>query len=366
MSNKHIIQDYIKDLGNKAPLFLHGDALEILNHIPENSIDCIITSPPYWGHRQYNGGGIGLEKTYSEFINNLLQITNELYRVLKPTGSFWLNIGDTYRNKKLQGIPWRVAISLMDDQNWVLRNSVIWNKHKGGLDSSKDKLRNIHENIFHFVKDENSYFYDTSKIRSDARKSIVKNGSVISATGVSGVRYKRQIELSTSLSDEEKLNAFVALNTVLERIKLGEIADFRMIIRGQQRATHSESEKVSGRAKELNQKGFYFLFYHPDGTLPGDVWEIIPEDTQKRKDHYAVFPEDLCKIPILATCPKNGIVLDPFSGSGTTCLVAFKHNRKSIGIDISEDYIEFSNERINEYKYENSGILRCRSYAETV
>lgn len=358
MSNKHLIQDYIEDLENKAPQFLLGDALEILNLMPENSIDCIITSPPYWGHRQYNGGGIGLEKTYFEFIHNLLQITNELYRVLKPTGSFWLNIGDTYRNKKLQGIPWRVAISLMDDQNWVLRNSVIWNKHKGGLDSSKDKLRNIHENIFHFVKDENSYFYDTSKIRSDARKSIVKNGSVISATGVSGVRYKRQIELSTSLSDEEKQNAFAALNTVLERIRLGEIADFRMIIRGQQRATHSESEKVSGRAKELNQKGFYFLFYHPDGTLPGDVWEIIPEDTQKRKDHYAVFPEDLCKIPILATCPKNGIVLDPFTGSGTTCLVAFKHNRKSIGIDISEDYIEFSNERINEYKYENSGILQ--------
>jgi site-specific DNA-methyltransferase (adenine-specific) len=107
----------------------------------------------------------------------------------------------------------------------------------------------------------------------------------------------------------------------------------------------------------LAQKGFYFLFYHPDGTLPGDVWEIIPEDTQQRKEHYAVYPEDLCKIPILATCPIDGIVLDPFSGSGTTTLVAIKHNRKSIGIDISEEYIEFSKERINEYKYENSGVL---------
>ncbi len=164
----------------------------------------------------------------------------------------------------------------MDDQKWVLRNSVIWNKHKGGLDSSKDKLRNIHENIFHFVKDEKKYFYDTSKIRSDARKAIVKNGSVISATGVSGVRYKRQIELSTALTEEEKNNAFEALNTVLERIKNNEIADFRMIIRGQQRTTHSDSEKVSGRVKELAQKGFYFLFYHPDRTLPDDVWEIIP------------------------------------------------------------------------------------------
>ncbi|NCU33230.1 MAG: site-specific DNA-methyltransferase, partial [Candidatus Moranbacteria bacterium] len=92
--------------------------------------------------------------------------------------------------------------------------------------------------------------------------------------------------------------------------------------------------------------------------LPGDVWEIIPEDSQKRKDHYAVYPEDICKIPILATCPKDGIILDPFSGSGTTSLVAFKHNRKSIGIDISDEYIEFSNERINEYKHENSGVLQ--------
>jgi DNA modification methylase len=357
MGFRQDIQSYISN-EDKEPLFLLGDCLNSLALIPDNSVDCIITSPPYWGHRQYSGGGIGLETTYIEYINNLFDITNELYRVLKPSGSFWLNIGDTYRNKKLIGVPWRVAIKMMDDQKWILRNSVIWNKHKGGLDSSKDKLRNIHENIFHFVKDEKKYFYDTSNIRSDARKAIVKNGSVISATGVSGVRYKRQIELSTALTDDEKRNALEALNTVLERIKKNEIADFRMIIRGQQRTTHSNSEKVSGRAKELAQKGFYFLFCHPDGTLPGDVWEIIPEDTQKRKEHYAVYPEDLCKIPILATCPKDGIVLDPFSGSGTTSLVALKHNRKSIGLDISEEYIEFSRERINEYRHENSGVLQ--------
>jgi len=357
MGYKQDIQAYIFN-EDKEPLFLLGDCINSLALIPDNSVDCIITSPPYWGHRQYSGGGIGLEATYIDYINNLTNVTKELHRILKSSGSFWLNIGDTYRNKKLIGVPWRVAIKLMDDQKWILRNSVIWNKHKGGLDSSKDKLRNIHENIFHFVKDEKKYFYDASNIRSEARKSIVKNGSVISATGVSGVRYKRQIELSTALSDDEKKNAFITLNTVLDRIKKNEIADFRMIIRGQQRTTHSDSEKVSGRAKELAQKGFYFLFYHPDGTLPGDVWEIIPEDTQKRKEHYAVYPEDLCKIPILATCPKDGIILDPFSGSGTTSLVALKHNRKSIGLDISEEYIEFSRERLNDYKHENSGVLQ--------
>jgi DNA modification methylase len=358
MSLRQEIKTYIDSPEQKKPLFILGDCVNSLKSLPDNSIDCVITSPPYWGHRQYSGGGIGLELTYTEYISNILEITNELYRVLKPTGSFWLNIGDTYRSKKLLGLPWRVTIKMMDDQKWILRNSIIWNKHKGGLDSSKDKLRNIHENIFHFVKNEKIYFYDTSKIRSEARKSIVKNGSVISATGVSGIRYKRQIELSTALTNDEKKNAFEGLNKVLERIRRNEISDFRMIIRGQHRTTHSNSEKVSGRAKELVQKGFYFLFYHPDGTVPGDVWEIIPEDTQGRKEHYAVYPEDLCKIPILATCPKEGIVLDPFSGSGTTSLVALKHSRKSIGLDISEEYVEFSKQRINEYQYENSGVLQ--------
>lgn len=358
MTNEQIIQNYIFDITSKDPLFLLGDALDILHKIPDNSIDCVITSPPYWGHRQYSGGGIGEEKTHTEYINNLLFITKEIHRVLKPTGSFWLNVGDTYRSKNLLGIPWRISIKLMDEQKWILRNSVIWNKHKGGLDSSKDKLRNIHENIFHFVKNSKDYYYDASTIRSDARKSVVRNGSVVSATGVTGVRYKRQIELSTALSEDEKKNAFSSLVEVLERIKKGEVADFRMIIRGQQRTTHSNSQKVSGRAKELAQKGFYFLFYHPDGTLPGDVWEIIPEDSQKRKEHYAVYPEDICKIPILATCPKDGIVLDPFSGSGTTSLVALKNKRKSIGIDISKQYIEFSNERIQEYRYEDSGVFQ--------
>jgi DNA modification methylase len=358
MSHSQDIREYLDGNEQKEPLLLVGDCVQVLSVIPDDTIDCIITSPPYWGHREYSGGGIGLESHYHKYIENMLNITGELQRVLKPSGSFWLNIGDTYRNKKLLGIPWRIALKMMDEQDWVLRNSVIWNKHKGGMDSSKDKLRNIHENIFHFVKDEKNYFYDTANIRSNARKTIVKNGAVISATGVSGVRYKRQIELSTALSHEEKKNAYEALHYVLERIKNNEIADFRMIIRGQQRTTHSGSEKVSGRAKELAQKGFYFLFYHPDGTLPGDVWEIIPEDTQKRKEHYAVYPEDLCKIPILATCPDDGIVLDPFCGSGTTSLVAFKHHRKSIGIDIAEEYIEFSRERINEYQHENSGVLQ--------
>jgi DNA modification methylase len=113
----------------------------------------------------------------------------EVRRILKPTGSFWLNIGDTYQHKCLLGIPWRVAHALMDEQGWILRNNVVWNKVKGGLDNTDDKLRNIHEPVFHFVKQAKGYYYNADAIRHTPKKAHVVNGVVVSATGVSGVRY---------------------------------------------------------------------------------------------------------------------------------------------------------------------------------
>ncbi|GHV27850.1 methyltransferase [Bacteroidia bacterium] len=335
------------DIKTCYPTFYIGDSLSILKQLADKSIDCCMTSPPYWGQRCYANGGIGLESKPEYFINNLLNITKEIKRVLKDRGSFWLNLGDTYRNKSLQGIPWRVAIKMMDEQGWILRNDVVWNKHKGAMDSSSDKLRNTHEMIFHFVKT-SDYYYDDSTIRQNPHTTTVRNGAVVSSSGVCGVRYKRQIELSTSLTKEEKENAMNDLLQVLKKVENSEIPDFRMIIRNQQRATHSDSERVSGRAKELKDKGYYFLFYNKNGALPADVWEILPEDTQNREKHYAVYPEDLCKIPILATCPPDGIVLDPFCGSGTTNKVAYDLHRKSIGIDISEEYINIAKQRVSQ------------------
>jgi DNA modification methylase len=327
------------------PLFYCGDSVSILKELPSESIDFCMTSPPYWGQRQYSSGGIGLEDKYADYIQHLLDIFQEIHRVLKPTGSFWLNLGDTYDNKSLVGIPWRVAIAMTDRQGWILRNNVVWNKVKGGPDNSVDRLRNIHEDVFHFAKIPRGYYYDVDAIRKKARESKVINGAVVSATGVSGIRYKRQIELSTALSEDEKKAAFSALENVLKQVEQGALSDFRMVIRGQQRATHSDQERVSGRAKELQQKGYYFLKYHPNGTKPSDVWDIIPEDTQKRNGHFAAYPEDLCKIPLLATCPPGGIALDPFCGTGTTNLVAMQLGRKSVGIDISEEYISFAEAR---------------------
>lgn len=328
-----------------GPLFLCGAALDVLRTLPDNIFDFCMTSPPYWGKRQYAGGGIGLEDDYRQYVADLLEVFAQVRRVLKPTGSFWLNIGDSYLKKNLLGLPWRVALAMTDEQGWTLRNEVIWNKVKGGPDTANDKVRNVHEPIFHFVKMATGYYYNADAIRTPPKKAKVVNGSVVSATGVSGIRYRRQIELSTVLSDDEKAAAFEELEKMLDAIRAGEIADFRMIIRGQQRATHSDSERVSGRARELKEGGFYFMRYHPNGSKPGDVWDILPEDTQKRTGHFAPYPEDLCRIPILATCPDGGLALDPFCGTGTTNIVAFELGRKSVGIDISSEYIHAAQKR---------------------
>jgi DNA modification methylase len=329
---------------NIEPLFLLGEAGDVLGDVASGSVDFCMTSPPYWGHRDYRVDGIGLEVKPQDYIDALLQVFAEVHRVLKPTGSFWLNLGDAYASKGLVGIPWRVALRLIDDLGFVLRNDVIWHKVKGGMDQSKDKLRNVHEYVFHFTK-QKKYYYDADALRSKPRAAEIKNGRVISATGVSGIRYRRQIELSTALSDKEKINALAALERELHRVAIGEGSDFRMIIRGAQRATHSDHERVSGRARELVEKGFYFLRYHPNGAKMSDVWEIMPEDTKRGHRHFAAYPEDLCKRPIACSCPPAGIVLDPFCGTGTTMRVAKSLGRRSIGIDLSPEFIEISEER---------------------
>lgn len=342
---KHLssVREYVAS-PEYRPLFLQADALGALADFPAACIDCAMTSPPYWGQRAYSGGGIGLESSWEQYVENLLAVFAEVKRVLKPTGSFWLNIGDVYHKKALLGLPWRVAFALTDRREWILRNSVIWNKVKGGPDNAMDKLRNVHENVFHFVKTDR-YYYDADTIRTKPGEAKVVGGAVVSATGVSGVRYRRQIELSTALNQDEKQAAFTALDAILDEVRQGKLADFRMIIRGKQRATHSDNEEVSGRARELKERGYYFLRYHPNGAKPSDVWDILPEDTQKRSAHFAPYPEDLCKIPILATCPEGGIVLDPFAGTGTTNLVAFRFGRKSVGIEIADEYLRVARER---------------------
>lgn len=329
--------------------FMVGDAARVLAELPSHCIDVCMTSPPYWRQRQYqassHAGAIGLESSFAEYLAGLLAVLTQVKRVLKPTGSLWLNLGDTYVDKCLLGMPWRVALALTDQQGWVLRNDIVWHKLKGGPDHARDKLRNLHEHVFHFVKQRRGYYYDVDAIRKTPGRAQVKNGSIVSATGVTGVRYKRQIELSCDLTADEKQTAIAALNDMLKQVADGTYADFRMVIRGRQRTTHSNSTKLSGRARELRDRGFYFLKYHPKGAKPSDVWEILPEDTHGRSLHFAPYPADLCRLPLLATCPKGGVVLDPFCGTGTTNVVATELGYRSIGIDRVPEYIELARAR---------------------
>jgi DNA modification methylase len=322
-----------------------GDAAEILEEMPDQSVHCCITSPPYWSQRKYDGGStLGHEPSASEYVQRLCEIFRRLRRVLCDDGSLWLNIGDTYKNKVLMGVPWRVALALQEE-GWVLRNAIVGDKVKGNPCNAKDKLRNVYEHVFHFVQQE-QYYYDLDAVRTPPHKPSYKNGQIVTPTGVSGVKYKRQILRSTELSEEEKLSALAALEEALRKVERGEMPDFRMIIRGTQRSTHSDSPEFSGRADELRKKGFCILPYHRQGTKPGDVWRIIPEDEWRKDAHFAVFPKELCEVPIKATCPPGGIVLDIFAGTGTAIVAALELGRRGIGIDTSQEYLTVAHERI--------------------
>ena len=170
-----VFEQYRKQ-DQRYPLLLLGDAYQVLQEIPDSSIDCVMTSPPYWRKREYENGGIGCEKDFRDYIRHLVQIFFEVKRVLKPAGSFWLNIGDSYYRKNLLGIPWRIALELIDHHGWILRNAVVWNKVKSGMDSTTDRLANRYEMVFHFVKQPKGYYYNADAVRSHPRSAKVVNG----------------------------------------------------------------------------------------------------------------------------------------------------------------------------------------------
>lgn len=336
--------------GKRQYFFEIGDNINILKTLPCDSIDCIITSPPYWKQRVYEdysgelNGIIGSENTPEEYVENLMYVIREIYRILKPTGTFWLNIGDKFLNKCLMGMPWRVALQ-MEKEGWILRSDVIWDQMKG-TQSCKDRFRDIYEHVFQFVKSNKYYFNDDAIRIIPDKNAYEKNGEITSATGVTGKKYFFQIQNSTVLSENERSNALIALKETLEEMRNGIIVDFRMTVRGEQRAYHSESKKISGRAKELQDKGFYIVKMKKKGFLPSNIWRMVPEDTWRKDTHCAVFPEELLRIPILSTCPIDGIVLDPFSGTGSTVDAAIRLGRRGIGIDVSRQYTEIAKKRL--------------------
>lgn len=281
-----------------------GDALDVARTLSDGAADCIITSPPYYGLRDYGiAGQYGLESSPADYIDKLRVLFSELRRVLVDDGTLWLNIGDSYarnpakgttgtmngRNvprmgyagnrigkpdlpeKNLLGIPWRVAFALQDD-GWILRNAIIWHKPNAMPESVTDRLSGRYEHVFLFAK-QPSYWFDLDPIREPHSCDRLRGSGPRSAKGTG----RNDAETATS-----------------------------------------------------NKQG------NPSGRNPGDVWSINTQPFPGA--HFAVYPPALPQLCILAGCKPGGTVLDPFSGSGTTGLAAQRTGRKYIGIDINPAY----------------------------
>jgi site-specific DNA-methyltransferase (adenine-specific) len=308
--------------------YLHyGDCLEVMATMADNSVHCCVTSPPYWGLRDYgHDGQIGLEATPEQYVARIVEVFREVRRVLRDDGTLWLNLGDSYASsgtnsppsdksglnggkgcgtyekvmnglgraptppglkpKDLVGIPWRVAFALQAD-GWWLRQDIIWHKPNPMPESVRDRCTKAHEYVFLLTKSER-YFYDAESV-SEA------------ASGESSGNRRHKYTDAYNISDSEE-----------HRTKAGLLA-----LTGTKWTTRNRRS----------------------------VWTISTRPYSGA--HFAVMPPDLVKPCILAGCPEGGTVLDPFAGSGTVLAVAVENDRNGIGIELNPDYVELANQRVS-------------------
>lgn len=315
-------------------LILIGDALEKLKEIDDGTVDCCVTSPPYFNLRDYGvDGQIGIEDTPEAYVSKLVSVFQDVKRALKDDGTLWVNIGDSYNGsgkagkhpeyqnrhtefgkpsvhkerfglptnikglkpKDLIGIPWLLAFALRAD-GWYLRSDIVWQKPNNMPSSVKDRCTSSHEYIFMLSK-QSKYYYD-----ADAIKEPCVNGDPTSPRGSRGTK--------TPNSGR--------------RDKQGEL--------GKQTYTGFNDRYFSKPPLAHRNKR--------------DVWTVTTKPY--RGAHFATFPPDLIEPCILAGSREGGIVLDPFMGSGTTCMVAKKHGRGYVGIELNPAYVELAKKRIYE------------------
>ena len=290
-----------------------GDNLFHLTNIPDNSVDMCVTSPPYYNLRDYkNSGQIGAENTVKDFVENLCKVFDEIHRILKPTGSCWVNIGDTYDKKKLLQVPSRFEIA-MCDRGWHLRNEIIWSKPNPQPISSKDRFWSNHEKFFWFVKDVKKYYFN--------RDAILVPQAEISI---------RRMFSKNNMSKRKDFNT-----TSKEGFAI---------------SSNSQDKHYARMREEMGiDKEFNYEELIKSGKCPTrpefDTWNV-PSVTYKGA-HFAVYPPELIEKPVLSCCPEQGIVIDPFMGSGTTGEVAKLNNRRYIGLELNPEYAILANERIS-------------------
>ena len=275
---------------------ISGDCREILRKIETGSVRTVVTSPPYYQQRNYKATAeIGNEETVEKYVSQLCAVFEQCKRVLADDGTIWLNLGDKYKDNRLLGVPWRVALALQNDLGFYLRSDVIWHKPNAMPSSVKNRPTTDHEYIFLFSK-RRRYYYDADSIREEhvtfTEKSQMKGGR----------------------------NHFGKRNSTPENGKNG----------GNSNLHNSRWDQA----------------FHPMGRNKRTVWKIPLSKFPGA--HFAVFPETLAETCIRAGSAKGDMILDPFIGSGTTAVVATKLGRRCIGIDAVERYCEIARRRIRD------------------
>ena len=280
---------------DSANLILNADAEQALRSLPGNLVNGIVTSPPYYGQRDYGvAGQIGIEASPTAYVDHLVRIFREARRVLRDDGTLWLNLGDKYKDNALLGMPWRVALALIED-GWLLRSDVIWHKPNAMPSSVKTRPTTDHEYLFMFSKSK-SYHYDADAIR----------------------------EPHVTFSENTKMRG--------GRNHLGK------------RGGTPEEGKNKGNSNL--HTGRWDQAFHPLGRNKRTVWSVPLG--KFREAHFAVFPEKLIEPCILAGVPNGGIVLDPFFGSGTTGAVADALGRDAVLVDDNPEAIAVMRRRMPE------------------
>jgi len=322
-----------------------GNCLEELGRLDDDSIDLIITSPPYFKQRKYTESDleIGEEETVDKYIWTLRKIFNECYRICKPTGNIVFNIGDKYIKGSLQLIPHYFAIAVTQHcPEAMLINDITWVKTNPTPKPHKKRLVNTTESFFHFAKSKDYYYNIDSWYVDDFQEEKYNcEGDLIKRSEKKGKRYFDLIKKS-NLSIGQQVIAQMKLGQTINDYQQGIIEDFRMKIKGIHKPAYGGQQ--GGRNNEMEKKGFTIIRMSGK-PMKRDIIDS-PVANTKNIDHPAVFPLEVIKSMIRLLSKENDVVLDPFSGSGTVCVAAKQLNRRYIGIDLNPDYCKSAEERI--------------------
>lgn len=315
-----------------------GDNLDVMKKFPNNSIDMIITSPPYFQQRNYGWMGIGNEKTVEQYIENLMSVFHECFRVVKDTGSIVFNIGDKYIDGNLLLVPYRFAIEVQKEKKVKLINEITWVKINPSPKQDPKKLVSSKEPFFLFAKSKN-YYFNKDAFLEYKDKYLKNNGKKVG--NAVGKKYFELIEKS-NLSTKEKSLARKELSEVILEAREGKIESFRMKIRDVHALPYGG--QAGGRLTQIEKKGFTIIKIHGN-SIRKDIIES-PVETIKGNIHPAVFPEFIVQELVKLLTKEKDIVLDPFLGSGTTAVVAKRLKRNYIGIEIFDEYVKCAERRL--------------------